>query len=258
MGVKKIVGALLGVALAVGVVSAAHAAGAAQKAVVAMYSYPGATGMWQTAVSSSPVPNTIILDVSGSGPGAAPDPAYQSWVARAQAKGTTVLGYVDTGYGSRAAAEIQADVRNYASWYSVHDIFLDQVSSSWSQAGAYYQDVTKYIRSYDQGKTIWLNPGVFPDEQFMGIADTVMVFESDYATYTAPGYRQPAWVANYLPGRFAHVVHTASTAARMQDAITKSRQRNAGFVYVTDRTMPNPYSDFPSYWTTENQAINTP
>ena len=39
--------------------------------------------------------------------------------------------------------------------------------------------------------------------------------------------------------------------------LSKAVQLNAGYVYITDQTLPNPYAQLPSYWDQEVAAIAT-
>ena len=125
-----------------------------QNVVVPAYFYPGAD--WSRADESKPVPRIMILDVSGTGAGSAPERKYQTAVKRAQDAGITIMGYVDTNYTLRPAADIEADVRNYKAWYNVTDIFLDQVSSGRAQL-PYYRKLSGYIHT--------VNPGIGGDAE---------------------------------------------------------------------------------------------
>ena len=71
----------------------------------------------------------MILDITSSGAGSAPDRAYAAAVARAQAAGIQVLGYASTDYARRPAAAVEADVRHYRAWYNVTGIFLDEAAT---------------------------------------------------------------------------------------------------------------------------------
>ncbi len=42
----------------------------------------------------------------------------------------------------------------------------------------------------------------------------------------------------------------------MMADVALAAQRNVGYVYVTDETLPNPYGQLPSYWDQEVAAIS--
>ena len=90
-----------------------------------------------------------------------------------------------------------------------------------------------------------LNPGTYPDQRYMSIGDIVMVYENTYASYVK--LRVPGWVRNYPAAKFAHAIY-ATSSSQLADAIGLSRQRNAGYIYVTGNSGANPYRSLPAYW----------
>ncbi len=203
---------------------------------------------WEAAIRSKHKPENIILNVDGFGAGNAPDPKLQHLVKQAQDAGITVLGYSSTADGQRSAAQVEADVRNYAAWYNVTSIFLDRVSGT-PKMLSYYRQVTGYIRGAHDGARIWLNPGVYPaDQNYMSLGDVVMVFEGTYAQYLTT--QVPGWAHHYPPARFAHTIY-AAPAAGLDNALKLAQRRNAGHVFITDLVGSNPYQGLPSYWPAE-------
>jgi hypothetical protein len=255
-GRLAVTGAVLaatGVAATVLGIDAPWAPGAAnpacQSVVVPAYFSPSAG--WTLADDSRPVPRLMILDITGIGAGTSPDRKFQAAVRQAQAAGIEVMGYSATDYGQRPVASVEADVRNYAAWYHVTDIFLDESASSSSQL-SYYRGLTDYIRQLSPGSTIMLNPGTYPDRQYMSIGDIVMVYENSYAHFS--DLEVPSWVRDYPATSFAFSVY-ATPGTRLAATIALSRQRHAGYVYVTDGQPPDPYSSLPGYWSSENSII---
>jgi hypothetical protein len=220
-----------------------------QNMVVPAYFYPG-TG-WNQAADSKPVPRIMILDVAGAGAGSAPQRKYQAAVKRAQAAGIAIMGYSDTDYTQRPAADVEADVRKYKAWYGVTDIFLDQVSSGRAQLG-YYRSLSRDIHGVNPGSAVMLNPGTYPDQQYMSVGDIVMVFENTYASYVS--LRVPGWVRKYPATRFAYVIYGTS-GSQLASAISLAQRRHAGFVYVTNGTGLERYDSLPEYFAREDAII---
>jgi Spherulation-specific family 4/Bacterial Ig domain len=230
---------------------ASTGAAVCQQLVVPAYFYPGQ--YWTEAINSSPVPHAMIMDVSGVGAGSAPDPNYVTAVQQAQARGIDVIGYVDTAYGTRSISAVETEVNNYKAWYNVTDIFFDQAASSSSYL-SYYQTISDYVRTRTAGATVILNPGVYPDQSYMGLGDIVLAFEGTYAEYLAASV--PSWVTNYPASDFAAVVFAASGTSSMTQALALASERNTANVYVTDNSSStNPYNDLPSYWTSELSGV---
>jgi spherulation-specific family 4 protein len=215
------------------------------------YFYPGPS--WAKAVSSSPAPGMMILDITSSGAGSAPDRAYGQAVARAQGAGIQVLGYASTDYGRRPAAAVEAEVRHYRAWYHVASMFLDEAATG-TGALPYYRRLTGYIRGADPGAMVMLNPGTYPSRRYMSLGDVVLAYEGPYARYAS--LRVPAWADRYPADRFSHVVY-GTPGSHLGATLRLAAARHAGYVYVTDLAGRNPYRALPRYWAAEDALIAT-
>jgi Spherulation-specific family 4 len=245
-----VLGAAVGITVALS--SGGPSTSNCQKAFVPAYFSQSA---WSQATASRPAPSAMILNPStGMGAGTAPDPAYQAAVKQAQAAGTTVLGYSSTASGLRPIAQVEADVRNYKAWYGVRGIFLDVVNGVPSKLH-YYKQLATYIRRVIPGASIWLNPGIYPDQQYMRVGNVVVVFEGTYMQYLND--QVPSWARDFPATKFADTVYDAPSSSQADSAISLSRSRNAGYVYVTNLTGSDPYNALPSYWPNEVSAITT-
>ena len=175
---------------------------------VPAYFYPGAA--WTRAIDSRPAPAIMILDITSSGAGSAPNQAYAAAAARARAAGIKILGYAATGYARRPVAAVEADVRHYRAWYHVSSIFLDEAATGTGEL-SYYQKLTGYIRHRDPGAVVMLNPGTYPSRRYMALGDVVLAYEGSYARYAT--LRVPAWVDHYPAAQFSHVVYATPRLA---------------------------------------------
>lgn len=219
-----------------------------QHLVIPAYFYPGP--LWEQATAAAPKVGAMIMNPN-SGPGAAPNPDYVAAVNKARAAGIRVLGYVHTSYGARDASVVKAEIDAYKDWYSVDGIFLDETASGVA-ALPYYQELAGYIRARP-GKLIMLNPGVVPDERYLGVGDVVVVFEGTYSSYQE--FQLPRWVFTYPANRFAHLVYGVATTKAMKNTLSLSQKRNAGSVYVTEDDLPNPWDTLPGYWKQELKKL---
>jgi hypothetical protein len=222
---------------------------ACQQSLVPAYFYPGSD--WNQAIASKPPPGVMIVDITSSGAGIAPNRIYQVTLKHARAAGITLAGYVNTDYGHRPVAAVEADVRHYRSWYGVTSIFLDEVASGRSGL-PYYRQLAGYIHGANPGSKVVLNPGTYPDEGYLNVGDIVMVYENTYANYVR--LRVPGWVHNFPASKFAYTVYGAGQD-QVAHAITLALSRHAGYVYVTNGSGTNPYGSLPSYWPAENTII---
>ena len=193
----------------------------------------------------------MLLNVD-NGVGTAPVSHFQTLVRQAHDAGITILGYSSTDYGQRAISSVETEVEEYKSWYGVNGIFLDLTQGTPGEF-SYYQTLTNFIRSTIPNGAVWLNPGVYPDQEFMSIANVVMVFEGPYSAYLSD--QVPSWISRYSPSQFAHVIYETPSSG-LATVVSLSRERRAGHLFVTDLSgAGNPYGALPSYWSQEADAI---
>jgi hypothetical protein len=229
---------------------------------------------------------TGIVVVNGSYN--APEKPYnESWAVTIRAlsdAGIRVLGYVDTGYlgtsghltradgagtgaGSRDAwtAQIRRDIED---WYTLYGtaglggIFLDQTTSSCEQVPAYRSTVEEAHR-WQPGGRVAMNPGRSVESCYAGVADTLVTFEGDYDQYLRR--TAPAWERAGRADRFWHLVYGVPDERSMLRVVSLSKQRNAGYVYVTNDTMSvdgreHPWDTLPPepYWRSELSTVYGP
>ena len=70
------------------------------------------------------------------------------------------------------------------------------------------------------------------------------------------------WFQSYPSNRFSNIIYDVpanagdpSQSSAMLADLSKAVQLNAGYVYITDQSGGNPYSQLPSYWDQEVSAL---
>jgi hypothetical protein len=239
---------------------AGDAGGPVQAIAIPMYVDPATSPAAWTQVTSAAPTVALLVANTNSGPGASAQTEYTKAIATAHGAGQAIVGYVHTSYGSRPLAQVEAEVDSWYAFYPAIDgIFVDEGSSDTSTIALYYQPLHDYVKAKPSGpRTVIINPGTLVAEAFMATADVVVTFEDTYANYTNGTYPpNPWWVATYPRWRFWHLVLSATTTANMQNAVSIARQRNAGYVYVTDQGPATAYQQLVSgaYWQAERAAV---
>jgi hypothetical protein len=214
-------------------------------------SFPYSTSFWRRAFDSRPAPAVMLLEPTAMGAGNTPSPHFQALVRQAHRRGVEVLGYSSTEYGGRSASAVETDARHYRAWYRTDGMFLDLAAPDRGHL-PYYRKLASYIRRLDRRAVIWLNPGAYPDQAYLQVANVLVVFEGSYASYR--GLQVPGWVRHYRATRFAQVIHD-TPRADLARAVRLGRQRRAGYMYVTDLGGGDPYTALPGYWTQEVAAV---
>ncbi len=187
-------------------------------------------------------------------PGNAVNPAARKDMRAAQANGVTFYGYIWTGGGQVSTSKVEQKVREYASWYGLHDIFFDGASTNCAKESGYYLALFSYVHSR-HGKVI-LNPGTQPPACYMRASDQISVFEGLGSQLAA--YSPAHWMAGYSAARFIIIVHTTAGRQAMMSVVARAAQHDhVGNVYATSLRLPNPYSGLPGYWREEVTKVST-
>jgi hypothetical protein len=226
-----------------------------QRLAIPAYFPPGP--LW-AALDAVAGPVGIAIVNPNSGPGETHSPAYAAQIKASRTAGIRVIGYVDTDYAARPIAAVRRDIEQYAAWYNLDGIFLDQVGVRRTHL-AYYAEVCAAIKAGDARALTVLNPGANVPESFMAVADIVVTFEDTFDAYTR-GYRASRWMRRYPPERFWHLIHAVPTAPALRRTLSLSTRRRAGWLYATPATLPNPWSTLPPDpdWTEQLAATNAP
>lgn len=226
----------------------------------------------------------LIVANPDSGPGSTVDAGWAAVAAQAHAAGTTVLGYVDTGYfgyssparttrtGETTAeawtAQVEADVDTWYELYgdSVDGIFFDDslaVCGTDADAGLYtslYSAVSAYVHDAHAGALTAANAGTQVQACFADAADVIVTFEGSAADYldTTGAGAVADWQLDADPGTVWNIVYDVAPAD-LTAVMARARTVNAGWVYATPDTLPNPYDTAPTgdYWTDELAALGT-
>ena len=255
--------------LCTGSTTAKQAPGNEVTALVPAYFYPTwwSGSPWDDLnAAAAKIPIEAIMNPA-SGPGKAPNSDYEHAVVALQNAGGRVIGYVPTGYGSRTQGAVLADVKSYLTWYSVDGIFLDEMGNQ--DGGLDYAALYKAIKAMGADLHVVGNPGnpFVPVEALLDAADTLVIFEgplqnenpagASFQMYprTGPYAGLPMWFSKYNSSRFASIVFGVSTSRQMIVSLIKAVEYNAGYVYLTNDQLPNPYDTLPPYWDQEVNAI---
>ncbi len=277
-GARRVVAALAAGFVTIALAVTANAGPAAatpavQHVAVPAYFYPGGSpgaGFWTQLDQGSSAVGIAIANPN-SGPGAGFDQGYANAIQAAASSGHKVIGYVDTGYfgttgrttrggqtsASAWTAQVESDVSSWYSWYGSYGlagIFFDDALGDCGSGNAHvnlYSAVNTYTKQNHSGALTVDNPGSAAEQCYSSAADILVMFEGSYASYT--GWTPPAWELAGNPNQFWHLVYATPNQTDMENAMSLSRQRNAGYVYVTPDDLPNPWDTLPtgSYWTDE-------
>jgi hypothetical protein len=223
--------------------------------LIPFYRYPWAAGTWDSVFESlldilqkyHEVPVFVVINPS-NGPGSVEDGVWRRAIKKLHGAGAVVLGYVSSGYTTRAIDEVKADIDAWRNLYpEVDGLFIDEMTNDDVQAHRnYYIEITRYAHKKGFYPVVG-NPGAgVPGNYFtQDTADIIVIWETsnypDEATLKGgdweDSYREiPVW-------RRAALVHSQSLSYSDVEVMRKY----VGLLYVTDDGMPNPWDMLSSY-----------
>ena len=229
----------------------------AQSVFMLSYVYPLAeaggsefSDYWKAVhtAGSSKIPYTLIM-ADGS-PDAKLDPGYVRLLKKNAELGFKTVAYIRTIHQTRPIAEVKAAMAKFIELYGtdkIHGFYFDEISSRNNGATAYMAELYNYTKSTYGNKLVVANPGTHITDAIAPYADIFMTNEgtadeyiNDYKTAYSAFEKDPA-----NSHRIFHTIYAAK-AGDYQKIINLSRQRNAGWVFITtDSTIPDgrPYND---------------
>lgn len=213
--------------------------------------------------AASALPHRLVAVANpATGPGSAAQQSYKDAITSLQSNTGRAIGYVDTSNADRSLDSVKTDVNKWFAFYpSIDGIFFDQVTNTDNGKQTYYQTVYNYVKSKNSSSIVVNNPGTTTLESYLfyngsRVADIICTFENGV---DALNWTQATWTSSYdrsnFLGLFYNVTDVNVSSFDYGDVIDHAYQQNAGWVYVTNDTMPNPWDTIPNYFSSEVNYI---
>lgn len=233
-----------------------YAATSTQSIAIPVYEYPTIPGLWTDidAAGGAQVPFVIVNPASG--PGVSANSDYTTRIADNTAAGIKSVGYVDTNYQTRPIADVMNDVDTWYTLYpGIEGIMFDRVNYVNDSSICYSAYAYNYAKAKHGNDPVIQNFGTYTTPAYEPYGDIFINAEMDHALYQTWALPTDGFQDNpAYSNRFWHLIHTTDSAD-FASTLTQTRNNNAGWVYITDDIMPNPYSASPSYWNTELTSV---
>jgi len=249
--------AALGLLLTFAWPSVASAVVSTQSLAAPVYQGPAQGTFWKDVTNAGPGSVPFAVGNLNNGPGTKTDPAYLTAFNNANAAGIHVLGYVQTNYQARPFKSAYSDIDT---WYRLYPntkgIFVDSITQDNADDLCYVAALYSHVKNVHPNDLFVLNPGSHVKPTYEPYADIFLTSESDYATYQNWQIQYKGFEDNVnYQNRFWHSIYGVSQD-NYNNAFTQARNNNAGWVFITDKTAPTPYTSTPSYWQNEISDVN--
>lgn len=253
-----------GVVLALTTLALAVTPSSAQSLLVPAYKYPTTWTQdpyWDTIIAAGGLTVPYVIVNPNNGPGSVVNPDYTVQVRSNTAAGIKNIGYAYLSYQSRPLTDVKQDIDRWHALYpETAGFFLDEVDASNPASLCYMSQVFNYIKTKWPSDIVVANPGVHINDEFAPYADIFVTFEGDSEAYLG-SYQSPTShfeLQQTNTHRLMHIIHGVAPSD-YSVVVETSRERGAGWLYVTDDTMPNPYDTLPTNFTQlANELSATP
>ncbi|HTA17796.1 MAG TPA: spherulation-specific family 4 protein, partial [Polyangia bacterium] len=218
------------------------ARGGAAGTIVPLYTYPDDPS-WTAIVAARkahPSVRVVAIVNPDNGPGASKDGAFTTGIAKLHAGDVQAIGYVATGYASHSLASMQAAIDEWKTFYpQIEGIFFDEQSDQAADV-PYYRTLSRYAKAQGLAYTVG-NPGADTPEAFVGVLDTMLIYESKGLPALS---KLGGWHSKYAVSNFGVIPYgTPFDAAFVQQA-----RQYVGYIYLQNDDLPNPWDTLPPYF----------
>ena len=219
------------------------------------YFDPSRESDWNRLATAATTVPVIAIANAANGPGSSRRTDYQRVIARVRENGGQVIGYIHTTYTRRPSSEVIADIDRWSSFYPIDGLFVDEMTNDGTVASLeYYRTLRDHARSRHPAWQIFGNPGTGTRESYLTTptVDGLVTFEhhSGYPTFVPD-----AWTRRHPAAAFSHLCYGVASPDTLTQYLQLARSRRAGWIYVTDDALPNPWDRLPTYWEQEVAAV---
>jgi hypothetical protein len=211
--------------------------------IVPLYTDPSDSS-WSAVIAAKmehPKVGVIAIVNPNNGPGSAASSGYTSGIARLTSAGIKVIGYVATGYATKTAATVEADIDRWKAFYpgQITGIFFDEQSNKAGDV-AHYRELSQYAKSQGLSFTVG-NPGTDTAEGYIGALDTMLIYESSGLPSAS---QMGGWHSKYPTSNFGIIPY----AVNMDATFVHNARQYVQYIYLQSDNLPNPWDSLPSYF----------
>lgn len=236
----------------------ASAAVTNQSIAAPLYAKPGSNSFWDDVRSAGSNSVPFVVANPDNGPGKAVDPAYTAALDQNAAANIRTLGYVQTNFQARNFKEAYNDINT---WYQLYPqakgIYIDLIKEGGQEEACYVSALYNHVKNIRPNDLVILGSGGHLSPTYEPYGDIFANANTDYGTYKA-------WKIQYkgfedkvdYQNRFWHLIYGVSSD-NYSSAFADARRNNAGWVFITDKSAPTPFSETPSFWQNEASDVGT-
>lgn len=227
-----------------------------QSIAVPLFSKPGSNSYWEDVRSAGSSSVPIVIANPNNGPGPKADPVYTDAIAKNTEAKIRTLGYVQTNFQTRPFKDVYQDIDNWYTFYpQTSGIYIDLIKEGGQDEVCYAAALYSHIKNVRPNDLVILSPGTHISSAYEPYADIFVNANMDYDTYKSwrvqhKGFEDRSQYQN----RFWHMIYGVDQS-RYSEAFSDIRDNNAGWVFMTDKGAPTPFTATPLFWQNEASDV---
>jgi hypothetical protein len=159
-----------------------------------------------------------------------------------------ILAYVATTNAARDIEAVKADIKIYAENFDIDGIFFDETSGKLEDLD-YYNEITRYAKSFKSVKEVMLNSPYLHKEFIQSSqADSFLIFENSYEHIDTLDIEQYSGI-DFT--RLHVILHSVTDSQTMKNLITQLNQQKITNLYITDKS----FDKLPTFFDDEVSII---
>ena len=202
----------------------------------------------QVIATAATVPTTVVVNPVIGGIEGCQEASFKTMLGQIQAAKVDTIGYIPTGYTLTPTSVVKERIELFKKCEGIDGVFFDEIKVSNQAEADYYIDICNYAKiAFGGGKHV-VNAGTniqLPiSNEFCNIALIYEFFGENWEDFAVFGYEGASTDA-----ATSIMIHTSNTIPEMKASIDLAYARKIDYVYVTDKTIPNPWIFQATYWT---------
>ena len=232
-----------------------------QSVIATTYTYPdGKNSFWNDILILGKEKVPYVLINPNNGAGKKVEMNYAAQIKKNKEAGIKNIAYIPTNYQKRNIGKVKDEVDRYLEFYgkdNINGFFFDEIASDTLQQVNYMKEVFDYVKNKSKNNFVIANPGAPITDVISPYADIFVTSEVSANVYINKFEKPKSNFENDKANakHIWHIVHSANPKD-YAEIIRLSRERNAGWLMITDDVMPNPYDRKPSKFVEMVNMVN--
>ena len=220
-----------------------------QSIILTSYTYPGSL-YWEKVIEMGEDKILYVIINPSSGPGEVRDENYVKQIEKIKKSNIKIIAYIPTNYQKRSINTVYKDIEKYFEFYgkeNLNGFFFDEIGVENKNEVEYLKELNNHVKNISNDYLVVSNPGRQITDEIAPHSDIFVTSEISGEEYINK-FSKPKSKFENDSNNYKHIYHIIYDVKPKdyKRVLKLSRERNAGWIMITDAKLPNPYDKMPS------------